>query len=120
MKTNSIPTTTPAHSPLPWSAQSAKEWSQSGRHDDERWTVHLNGMPLIAVVEQYRGEAEHNAKLIVRAVNHHAQLVEALEETTGALKEARRYLTDQRIYEETGAVQLKARAVLASVKEATP
>lgn len=54
------------HTPGPWIAQSAKDFSP-GRHDDNRWTVHANGLPLIAVVEQYYGAAEANARLIAQA-----------------------------------------------------
>lgn len=56
-----------------WIAQSAKDFSP-GRRDDDRWTVNLGGMPLIAVIEQNRGQAEFNAKLIAAAPKMHAAL----------------------------------------------
>ncbi len=55
-----------APTPGPWIAESAANFAP-GRHDDKRWTVNCGGMPLIAVVEQYEGRAEANARLIAAA-----------------------------------------------------
>lgn len=75
-------TTTIQHTQGPWIAESAKDFSP-GRHDDNRWVVNLGGMPLIAVVEQYRGEAEANARLIASAPDMLQTLREAEAWTAG-------------------------------------
>jgi hypothetical protein len=68
---------TPAEFLAPWTAESAKDFSP-GRHDDKRWVVKCgNGLPLIAVVEQYRGQAAGIARLIASAPD----LLAALEES---------------------------------------
>lgn len=97
------------HTPGPWKAESAKDYA-SGRHDDKRWTVHANGMPLIAIVDQYRGQAQANARLIASA----PELLAALERVAEDLEYFASEVPPSK--DECGAMAKAARAAIAKAK----
>lgn len=121
MKTHNTPRATgnAAHTPTPW-----RYTIDLSLADEASAIVTAPDGSTVAIVVA-NGDAAlsaaANAAFIVRACNSHDALVEALAETTEALKEARRYLSlgdrdAMRAYTETGEVQTKARAAIAKAE----